>query len=227
MLKNTPNNLGVKFNNPALLSEAFTHRSYLNEHAEIKNSNERLEFLGDSVLQVITSTELYLRFPELPEGRLTSLRSNLVRTKTLAQVALKLNLGAFLLMCRGEEKGGARQNHSLLANTFEALLGAIYRDAGLPGAKAFLKTQIFSMIETVSQEKEIFDFKSRLQEAVQEEKRSSPVYKVITEIGPDHDKVFTIGVFINNKLQAQGQGKSKQEGEQDAARLALREIDQV
>lgn len=212
---------GITFKDEALLTEALTHRSYLNEHPEFKFSNERLEFLGDSVLSIIISTELFKRFPTYPEGKLTGLRSNLVRSKTLGEVSKSLRLGDYLLMSRGEEKSGGRQNPSLLANTFEAILGALYLDQGLEPVTSFLKKHLFPQIPAEVKEEEIFDYKSRFQEAVQEKKRISPQYKVISETGPDHDKIFTIGVFVEKKLVAKGHGKSKQEAEQEAARLAL------
>lgn len=225
MLKNTTSDLGsalgVFFNDSKLLTEALTHRSYLNEHPQIKNSNERLEFLGDSVLSLIVSTELYRRFPLFPEGELTSLRSNLVRAQTLATVAKRLNLGTYLLMSRGEDKSGGRENLSLLANTFEAVLGAIYLDQGLDQAKTFLEKHLFSAIAPFSTKSIVYDFKSHLQELVQEKEGRSPVYKVVKETGPDHSKTFFVDVFAQSRLLAQGSGKSKQEAEQEAARLAL------
>lgn len=229
MLKNTKTSyliaveaiIGQKFKNLDLLTEALTHRSFLNENPKVKNSNERLEFLGDSVLSLLTSTELYSRFPHLPEGRLTSIRSNLVRTKTLADIAQKIKIGNYLLMSRGEEKSGGRENPSLLANSIEAIIGAIYLDRGLPDAQKFLEEFLYPQINDLSQDKIIYDFKSRLQEIIQEKKRFSPIYKVTNEEGPDHNKIFTVGVYVNSKLISQGHGKSKQEAEQDAARVAL------
>ncbi|MBI4099750.1 ribonuclease III [Candidatus Microgenomates bacterium] len=216
--------LGITFVSKKLLTEALTHRSYLNEHRQVKYSNERLEFLGDSVLSVITSTELFRRFPGFPEGKLTSLRSSLVRAQTLAVVAKKLNLGAYLLMSHGEEKSGGRSNPGLLANTFEALLGAIYLDRGLPTAEVFLKAHLFSKIPAGPTISEVFDFKSKLQEVVQEKDRISPNYHVISETGPDHDKTFIVAVLSRKTELARASGKSKQEAEQEAARLALTSI---
>lgn len=214
-------NIGVAFKDTNLLICALTHRSYLNENPKVKFSNERLEFLGDSVLQVLTSTELYRRFPDLAEGGLTNLRSALVRTKSLSEIAKKLDLGRYLLMSKGEEKGGGRENQSLLANAFEAVLGAIYLDQGLPSCKAILEKWLFSQIETLRKSDKIFDYKSLLQEKVQEEMRVSPTYKVIDEVGPDHDKTFTVAVRIGEREMATGHGHSKQEAEQEAARQAL------
>lgn len=218
--------LAIKFNNSKLLFEALTHRSFLNENPQVKNSNERLEFLGDSVLSLLTSTELFRLFPSFDEGKLTSLRSNLVRAKTLSEVSLRLNFGAYLMMSHGEEKSGGRENPSLLANTFEAILGAIYLDQGLAVADTFLKKHLFTEIPQVTKADEVFDFKSRLQEVVQEKNRQSPTYQVLSQTGPDHDKTFSVGVFVQKKLLSQGEGKSKQEAEQDAARLALETLKQ-
>lgn len=212
--------LGVIFRNHALLTEALTHRSFLNE-SQARQSNERLEFLGDSVLSLLTSTKLFQLFSELPEGQLTNLRSNLVRATTLAKIARKLGLGSHLLMSRGEEKSGGRENDSLLANLFEAILGAIYLDRGLDVARSFLEENLFPLIKPPDQEAEIFDHKSRLQELTQRQTQVSPKYKVLSETGPDHDKIFTVGVFLQEKKLAVGEGKSKQDAEQDAARLAL------
>lgn len=213
--------LKVSFKNHALLVQSLTHRSYLNENAKFKQSNERLEFLGDSVLSLLTSTKLFGLFPEYPEGQLTNLRSNLVRAKTLATVSQTLGLGDYLLLSRGEEKSGGRANESLLADLFEAVLGAIYLDQGIEAASSFLERELFPIIPTANEETSIFDYKSRLQEKTQEKTQASPQYKVIAETGPDHDKIFTVAVFLKDKLLSEGKGKSKQEAQQDAARLAL------
>lgn len=216
--------LGVSFKNKDLLVEALTHRSYLNENKKIKNSNERLEFLGDSVLSLIISTEIFIRKQDLPEGELTSLRSALVRTKTLADLAKNLKLGDYLLMSKGEEKSGGRENTSLLADTFEAILGAVYLDCGLGKVRVILGKMLFDQIDEFSNPKAIFDYKSKYQEVVQDKNKISPVYKVIDEVGPDHNKIFTVGVYWVDILQAQGKGKSKQEAEQMAARVALQQF---
>ncbi|MCL4390545.1 MAG: ribonuclease III [Patescibacteria group bacterium] len=207
----------IPFKDPRLLDQALTHRSFLNEDSKTTVSNERLEFLGDSVLSLIVSTELFARFPNYPEGKLTSLRSALVRTKTLAKLAKALNYGDALKMSRGEEKTGGRENESLLADTFEAVLGAIYLDQGLEAARKFLQTHLFPLIDGQT----IFDYKSKLQEVTQQQKKVSPIYRVLSETGPDHDKVFVVGVYLSSKLLAQGSGKSKQEAQQEAAHLAL------
>lgn len=215
--------LGVKFKNEKLLEEALTHRSYLNENPG-QNSNERLEFLGDSVLQVLSSTELFRRFPEFPEGKLTNLRSALVRTETLAKAAEKLRLGNFLLMSKGEQQSGGQKNYSLLADTFEAVLGAIYLDQGVEAAREFLEKNLFPEIELLSKEEILYDYKSKLQETTQKTLKTAPVYKVLKAQGPDHERIFTVGVFAKGKKLTEGEGKSKREAEQKAAQVALQEL---
>lgn len=218
---------GLKFKDENLFTQAITHRSYLNENPQFKISNERLEFLGDSVLSLIISTELFHRFPSVPEGKLTSLRASVVRASTLAQAAKQLGLGELLLMSRGEEKTGGRQNPSLLANAFEALLGAIYLDQGLAASRAFLEKNLFPKIPKALKEEQIFDFKSHLQVLIQEKNHVSPTYKVISENGPDHDKTFVVGIYVQNLLAATGVGKSKLDAQQKAASLALGKLNQV
>ncbi len=216
--------LGTVFTDKNLLREALTHRSFLNEDPNTRQSNERLEFLGDSVLSLLCSTELFKKFPDFPEGKLTNLRSAIVRTQTLGKVAKQLNFGQFLLMSRGEEQGGGRENLSLLADTFEAILGAIYLDSGLVSAKVFLDKHLFSQIESLKNDQSIYDYKSRLQELAQNREKLPPVYKVIRETGPDHAKIFTVTVSAGEDELGRGVGKSKQEAEQEAARIALDSI---
>lgn len=216
--------LRIKFHNIGLLNEALTHRSYLNENKKIKRSNERLEFLGDSVLSLVASTEIFTKFPDHPEGKLTNLRSTLVRTETLAKIARDLDLGNFLFLSRGEEKEGGRDNQSLLADTFEAVLGAIYLDQGLEVAKQFLEKYLFPKIEPIAAGGEKYDYKSQLQEVVQQKNKITPVYKVLKEEGPDHNKTFTVEVLAGNNSLAEGSGRSKQEAEQSAAKTALEQI---
>lgn len=213
--------LGVTFSNKNFLETALTHRSYLNE-SRAAESNERLEFLGDSVLSLLVSTELYRRFKNYPEGKLTSLRSALVRAKTLGDLAKKLSLGKFLLMSKGEERSGGRENPSLLADTFEAVLGAIYLDAGLEAVGNFLTKNLFGLIDSVEGNDTLRDYKSTFQEKAQDKHKISPTYRVISENGPDHDKTFLVGVYLGDKKIAEGSGKSKQEAEQKAAKIALR-----
>lgn len=211
--------LGVSFQNKELLIRAFVHRSYLNEHPEEKlASNERLEFLGDAILEFLTSEFLYQKFPHFSEGELTNLRSKLVCDRSLAKIAQKLKLGDFLLLSRGEEESGGRENPSLLGNTFEAILGAIYLDQGLKAVKKFLEAHLFSTIKEV---KKYRDYKSDFQEIAQEKFKITPVYQTLEEAGPDHTKIFTVGVYLEKKLWGRGVGKSKQEAEQAAAQKAL------
>ena len=216
--------LQIKFANMSLLQQAFTHRSYLNEVKAALESNERLEFLGDAILSFLVSQYLYSRYPQHPEGILTSMRSNVVKTETLASIAKGLNFGEYLCLSKGEEKGGGRQNASLLADTFEAFIGAVYLDQDLAHVRQFLQKQLFVQIEKILQKEQHSDYKSRLQEIVQETSKISPSYKVIKTLGPDHDKKFWVQVIINGKEDEVGQGKSKQEAEQMAAYHALEKM---
>lgn len=211
----------ITFTDKDLLRTVFTHRSYLNEHREEKlSSNERLEFLGDSILAFWVSKNLYNLHPNLPEGTLTNMRTYLVRTETLAEISKKLNLGEHLLLSRGEERGGGRENVALLANTLEALIGAIYLDGGLTRVDSFLKKTFMKKILNLKEE-ELKDAKSLLQEKIQTKIKESPVYKVLKEEGPDHNKLFEVGVFSLGRLIGIGTGKSKQEAEENAAQNAL------
>lgn len=215
--------IGIKFKNKKFIQQAFVHRSYLNESKKIPSSNERLEFLGDSILSFLVSEHLYKRLPNFPEGELTNLRSALVNTTTLAQTAKVLDLGTFLMFSKGEEEGGGRQNIHILADTFEALLGAIYLDQGIGSVKKVLEKLLFPLVDKILIEKTYKDAKSTFQEVVQEKTKISPVYKVLKEIGPDHAKDFTVGVYVGNMLFGKGVGKSKQEAEMKAAAAALEE----
>lgn len=214
-----------KFNNQDLLRQAFLHRSFLNEHRDEKQSNERLEFLGDSILSYVTSSWLYETMPEKPEGDLTNLRSKLVNTKSLAAVATRLGLGEKLYLSKGEEDGGGRLNTSLLADTYEATIGALYLDGGLDACKHYIHSTLLASVEDL--DKDLKDPKSLLQEVIQARKQPSPVYKVIAEQGPDHNKVFTVAVEINGNSAAQGSGKSKREAETSAASAALAILSQT
>lgn len=213
--------LNISFKEQNLVDQVFTHRSYLNEAKKQLSSNERLEFLGDSILSFLVSEYLYNNYPELPEGELTNLRSSIVKTKTLALAAEELDLGNYLFLSKGEEEGGGRKNHSLLANTFEALLGAVYLSSGLNNVKSIITSFLLPKLTKIIEEKEYKDAKSSFQELVQDIYRVSPNYKVLEETGPDHSKQFTVGVYVNDTLFGKGQGKSKQEAEQVAAHVAL------
>ena len=215
-----------QFKNKKLFEQAFTHRSYLNEAKEKVSSNERLEFLGDSIISFVISDYLFNRYPQFNEGILTNMRSLLVNTKSLADIARELNLGEHLKLSKGEEDSKGRQNQSLLADSFEAFVGALFLDSGIDITKGFL-IQVFSQrVQDLEKERSFKDPKSLLQEYVQSRKQSSPQYKLINELGPAHSRVFTMGVFIQNKLFGEGKGKSKQEAEENAAILALEKFKQ-
>lgn len=223
--QNLENILGIKIKNYRVFQEALTHRSYLNENKH-KNlsSNERLEFLGDAILSFIISEWLFRKLPKASEGALTSFRSNLVKTETLAKIAKKINLGKFLLLSKGEEKAGGRNNSSLLANCLEAIIGAIFIDQDLKVTKNFIYKNFKSFFQEVILQKEVKDFKSLFQELSQEKYKITPKYKLLKESGPDHNKVFTSGVFLGRKKIAEGVGKSKQTSEEEAAKNALEKL---
>lgn len=216
--------VGVKFINLDLLSNAFIHRSYLNEHRDYKgDSNERLEFLGDAVLSIVVSTHLFNKLPKSPEGELTQLRAALVRTETLAKLAENLLLGKYLLMSKGEEDSRGRHNISIQANTFEALIGAIYLDQGMAVAQKFLEANILKNWKALAQSAAV-DSKSKLQETLQRKYHESPIYNLISSWGPDHDRRFEMGVLSGSKIIGKGVGKNKQEAAQNAAKDALDKI---
>lgn len=210
-----------KLKNQKLFIQAFTHRSYLNESKKPIESNERLEFLGDSILSFVISDYIYHTYPDFNEGILTNLRSLVVNTKSLAKQARSLGFGKHLLLSKGELESNGRENDSILANTFEAYLGAVFIDQGIDGAKAMLQETIIPLIKEYVERKVFKDPKSLLQENVQSKKQSSPQYKVLHEEGPAHAKTFTMGVFIENKQMGEGTGHSKQEAEEKAAEQAL------
>lgn len=201
---------------------AFTHRSYLNEATDAKESNERLEFLGDSVLSLIISTILYNKRLSDNEGDLTNLRSYIVKTPSLAKAAIKLGLGKYLRMSKGEELSGGRSSTQLLANTYEALLGAIYLDQGIEAATDFVKHSLVPLFEEEIEKGPPKDAKSLLQEVAQEKTKQSPKYKILDTTGPDHAKIFTVGVFVQGNQIGSGTGLSKQIAEEAAAAEALK-----
>lgn len=212
------------FKNPSLLDTALTHRSYLNENKSVKEHNERLEYLGDAVIELAVSEFLYHSFPERPEGELTAIRSALVRTETLASVASTLGFGDELKMSRGEIASGGRLNIALLANTFEAVIGALYLDQGFEVVVGFLKTNLYSKVDEIIAKSLFKDFKSTLQEKIQAQGKPTPEYEVIDEVGPDHDKIFTVIVKVDEASLAEGKGKSKQAAQQQAAANALEKM---
>lgn len=214
-----------EFKNKQLFHHAFIHRSYLNETRERIESNERLEFLGDSILSFVISEHLYRTYPDFNEGILTNLRSMVVNTKSLAQSAKTLEFGKYLLLSRGEEESGGRSNESILANTFEAYIGALFIDQGISAVEAFIGDTLMPKIVEFVKKKVFKDPKSLLQEYVQAKKQNSPLYKVLLEEGPAHAKQFTIGVFIDNVKAGEGVGRSKQEAEENAAEQALEKIE--
>ena len=220
----SPKDIIESIRNVALRTEAFTHRSYLNESKKPVPSNERLEFLVDAVLEIIMSEYLFMQYPRSPEGELTLFRSSVVRTESLAKASEMLNLGTSLRLSKGEIANGGRTNQSILANTYEAALGAIYLDQGLDVARQFVYKTIVPDVEDIISKKSYRDAKSHLQELIQEQQRVTPTYKVLKEIGPDHQKTFTVGVFIHATQAGIGTGKSKQAAENNAAQEALQHL---
>ena len=210
--------------NKKLLEEALTHRSYLNEVKEKVPSNERLEFLGDSILSLVVSTHLFTNYPQFNEGKLTNLRSLLVNTKMLAEIAKECELGSKLRLSKGEEESGGRKNQSLLADTFEAYVGALYLDQGIDEVKKFINFTVIPKADEFIQTNMLKDPKSMLQEYVQSKKQGSPQYKVSLEEGPAHARKFTVAVYVNEELLGKGLGKSKQEAEEKAAEGALKSL---
>lgn len=213
--------LGVEFNDIELLITAFTHRSYVNEHKKtVSVHNERLEFLGDAVLELVVTEYLYANFSD-PEGILTNWRSALVRTESIGAAAAKADFEALLRLSRGEKRGSDRAREQILANSFEAVTGAIYLDQGYDMAKRFITDTILSTFKQILSSGSWMDPKSHLQEIVQSRDGQTPVYRVLEEAGPDHDKIFTVGVFVGSEQRGQGTGPSKQAGQQKAAEAAL------
>ena len=224
MSKELAKKLGIKFNDISLLDRALTHRSYLNENRKIERSNERLEFLGDAVLELIISEHLFLDYPDREEGDLTSFRSALVRTESLADASRELNYGKYLTMAKGEEESGGRDKDYILANTFEAVLGAIYVDQGYNECKKLVDQILISKIEHIVEHRLDIDNKTRIQELTQAKYKLTPIYEVIEEQGPDHDKEFLVVVKIGNKVVGKGKGGSKQKAEEAAALEGLKHI---
>jgi len=212
--------LGITFNNPALLEQAFVHRSYLNEHEFPLGHNERLEFLGDAVLELVVSEYLYKKLPDRPEGELTAIRAALVRRETLKEMADELEFHKYLKLSRGEAKSAANQA-AILSNTVEALIGAIYLDQNIAAAEKFINQYLIPKTNAIIQAQAYIDAKSHLQEIAQEKDGLTPTYQVISASGPDHNKSFEIAVFIGDKEWGRGTGNSKQTAEMAAAADAL------
>jgi len=211
----------ISFSDQTLLKTALTHRSALNEKKGSDQSNERLEFLGDAILELVVSDFLFKTYPHLPEGQLTQKRAAIVQTKTLAAAALKLNLGQNLIMSKGEKKAGGQTNVSLLANTFEAIVGAVYLDQGFTQAADFIFQNLLQNLNLLLNQADIHDFKSQLQETWQKQFKTAPKYQLVNSFGPDHSKTFIVKVFLKGKLMGEGRGKSKQAAEQTAAKSVI------
>lgn len=216
--------VGLDFKDKDLLKQAFTHRSFLNEHKNLKGKhNERLEFLGDAVLELVITHYLYDEYPDKNEGDLTSVRSALVNATTCAEVAKKIGVNDYLLLSKGEAKDEGRARQYILANALEAIIGAIYLDLGYEKARDFILEHIAPLTARIVREELWVDSKSKFQEKAQDITGTTPSYKTLKEEGPDHDKKFTVGVFLGEQLVAEGDGDSKQDAEQSAAREALKE----
>ena len=215
--------LGIKFKDKDLLTQAFVHRSYLNENPDFRlDQNERLEFLGDAVLELVVTEHLYKDYPNKAEGELTNWRAALVNAKMLAIIAEELGLNDFLLLSRGEAKELGKARQYILANTFEAFVGAVYLDLGYDESDKFIKKYLFKKLPEIIKNGLYKDSKSKFQEEAQDKEGITPVYKVVKEWGPDHKKKFTVGVFLGDNMVAEGEGYSKQEAEEAAAKEALR-----
>lgn len=215
-----PTKIKTVFKDETLYRQALTHRSWVNENTNVRGTNERLEFLGDAILEFVVSEKLFEKFPTKEEGYLTALRANLVNTKNLSELAIKIGLGSEILLSKGEEDGGGRNNASLLADSVEAIIGALFIDQGIDAAKKFIEENILIDLDKKASSP-LKDAKSLLQEKVQSKKLPTPKYQVVSEEGPDHNKKFIIEVIINGKQKALGTGKNIKEAEQDAAKKAL------
>ncbi|MDD4351587.1 MAG: ribonuclease III [Candidatus Gracilibacteria bacterium] len=220
-LKKLEKKLGFTFKKPELMELAFVHRSFLNENNEYAEHNERLEFLGDAVLELIVTEYLYLTFEKEAEGQLTNWRSALVRGDNLAKIARDLKLGEYLKLSKGEENSGGRDKDYILANAVEALIGAIYLDKGFKWAKVFIDQYVIVKLDEILKHKLYIDGKSQFQELAQAKVEITPEYKLVKEEGPDHDKEFTMAVYLGAEKVAEGKGKSKQAAEEQAARKGL------
>lgn len=221
-IKNLELVIGVVFKNPALLETALTHRSFLNENRRLKLiHNERMEFLGDAVLELAVTEYLYNHYPD-SEGVLTNWRSALVKTDSLSATAVKLGLDKFIRLSRGEAKGGERAKRQIMANTMEAIIGAIYLDQGYKMAESFVRLHIINQLADILKTGAWLDAKTQLQEMAQEKEGYTPIYKVLSETGPDHDKIFNVGAYIGSNLRGKGSGSSKQIAQQAAAAAALK-----
>lgn len=214
--------LNIQFKNPKLLDNAFIHRSFLNEHrVDGIENNERLEFLGDAVLELVISTYLFKNYPNKSEGDLTNIRAAVVRTESLAEESRALGFGEYLQMSKGEEDSGGKDKDYLLANTFEAVLGAIYLDQGFEVCDRYLEKTLLHKVPTIVENNLFIDPKTQAQELIQAQFKVTPIYEVVNEEGPDHDKIFTVALTIGGKEMGRGSGTSKQKAEEEAAKIAL------
>ena len=216
--------ISFEFKNKDFLKESLTHRSYLNEYPSVGAHNERLEFLGDAVLELVVTEYIFHAYPDYQEGQLTGLRAALVNYQMLSKIAKETGMEEYLRLSKGEAKDTGRAREVILANAIEALIGAIYLDAGYDGAEIFVKKFVMNHLDEVIENKLYRDPKSTLQEIVQEDLKVTPIYKVLSEMGPDHSKEFVVGVFFGEEQKAEGRGLSKQEAEIKAAEAALRKL---
>jgi ribonuclease-3 len=217
--------LGISFHQESLLEQAFVHLSYLNENPSFAQpSNERLEFLGDAILNFIVTEDLYKEFPKLPEGELTELRASLVCRDTLAELASSLKLGDWLLLGRGEEANGGRAKESNLANAMEALIGALYLDQGLAKTRRFILRQLKPELEKIKAGKTTPNYKALVQEFIQGQKKPTPVYRLVEATGPDHSKQFTAEILVEGEALGRGTGRSKKAAESQAAKAAWEKL---
>lgn len=222
MIEDFTKKIGIEFKNPKLIQEALTHRSYLNENKKYKiNHNERLEFLGDAVLELVVTDYLFKNYNN-PEGEMTSWRAALVNGEMLAKISADLGVAEYVLMSKGEANDTGRARQYLLANAFEAIIGAIYLDQGYGAAEKFILENVVTKIDDVIANKLYLDPKSYFQEKSQEHFKVTPSYRILKEEGPDHDKNFTVGVYVGDELVAQGDGSSKQEAQREAAQEGLK-----
>jgi len=225
-LKKLETKIGLNFKNQEIFRQSMVHRSYLNEHPEFASGhNERLEFLGDAVLEIIVTEYLYLNYPNTPEGDLTNWRASLVNSKMLHLIAEELGVDDCLYLSKGEAKDkNKKSRHYILANAVEALIGAIYLDQGIEEAKKFVYKYIISKLPEILESKSYLDPKSRFQEQSQEERGITPRYEIISESGPDHDKIFKVGLYLEEEFIASGEGSSKQEAQVAAAEIGLKKL---
>jgi ribonuclease-3 len=216
--------IGVKFKNPKLLKQSMVHRSYINEHPDFElGHNERLEFLGDAVLEIVVTEDLFNNYPDTPEGELTNWRASLVNSKMLSLVSIETNLENYLYLSKGEAKDkNTKARQYILANAVEAIIGAIYLDQGIKPATKFIKKHMLSKLDNILSNELFLDPKSQFQEKSQDLHKITPHYKVLKESGPDHDKIFEIGLYLNDELIVKGKGSSKQEAQVDAARKGIK-----